>query len=325
MGDTCVLTGVAGFVGSHLAERLLALGHRVVGVDNLSTGHRANMASFERHPSFTFYERSIMESGLLTDLGRSYPEIRHVFHLAAIVSVPYSVAHSEETLAVNHQATLTLLGEARQLNFNTFVFAGSAAEYGTDARLPLRESYATATTQHLSPYGESKFLASTAVAKSIQPCGIALRCFNIYGPRQDPSSPYSGVISRFMECGCAGRALTVFGDGQQTRDFIYVADVVEAYVYAAGLTAPSNPKPVTAGVYNVATGEQTSVLELATIIRDLTGNRQDLIFSPERPGDIRHSYAVVERLKQASGWVPQVSLKEGLQQTLAWARTPAHR
>ena len=266
-----------------------------------------------------------MESGLLTALNRSHPDMRHLFHLAAIVSVPYSVAHPEETLAVNHQATVALLSEARQLNYHTFVFAGSAAEYGTDERLPLRESYATVATHHLSPYGESKFLASTAVARSIQPCGIALRCFNIYGPRQDPSSPYSGVISRFMDKGCADQAITVFGDGQQTRDFIYVADVVEAYVYAAGLTGPSSPKPVTSGVYNVATGKQTSVLELAEIIRDLTGNRQDLAFFPERPGDIRHSYAVVERLKEASGWTPQISLREGLQTTLAWARTSAQR
>jgi UDP-glucose 4-epimerase len=325
MGTTCVLTGVAGFVGSHLAERLLALGHRVVGVDNFATGHRANMAAFEHHPQFTFCERSVMEPGLLMALERSHPGIRHVFHLAAVVSVPYSVAHPEETLAVNHQATVALLLEARQLDCHTFVFAGSAAEYGTDERLPLSESYATVATHHLSPYGVSKFLASTAIAGSIQPCGIALRCFNIYGPRQDPSSPYSGVISRFMEKGCAHQALTIFGDGQQTRDFIYVADVVEAYAHAAGLTGPSSPQPVTAGVYNVATGQQTSVLELAGIIRDLTGNLQDLNFSPERPGDIRHSYAVVERLQEASGWTPQVSLREGLQETLAWARTSAQR
>jgi len=325
MGITCLLTGVAGFVGSHLAERLLALGHRVVGVDDFSTGHRINMASFEHHSDFAFFQRSVLESGLLTELVRSHPEMRTVFHLAAIVSVPYSVAHPEETMAVNHQASVQLLDEAHRHDFRAFVFAGSAAEYGTEGRLPLRESYATSATQHLSPYGESKFLASSAVASSLQPCGIALRCFNIYGPRQDPSSPYSGVISRFMERGCSGQALTIHGDGGQTRDFIYVADVVDAYVQVAGLMGTSSPTPVPAGIYNVATGGQTSVLELAKIIRDLTGNRQDLTFFPERPGDIRHSSATIDRLEQASGWAPRVTLTDGLQRTLAWARTSAQR
>jgi UDP-glucose 4-epimerase len=283
------------------------------------------MATFEHHPGFTFYQRSVTEPGLFAALLRDHPAMLAVFHLAAIVSVPYSVAHPEETLAVNHRATFNLLQDAGRLKGQLFVFAGSAAEYGTEERLPLRESYATAATPRLSPYGESKYLASSTVAASLEPRGIALRCFNIYGPRQDPSSPYSGVISRFLEQGCTQQALTIHGDGQQTRDFIYVTDVVDAYLHAAGLMGTTHPAPVAAGIYNVATGESTSVLRLAQIIQELTGNHPEPIFLPERPGDIRHSCASIARLQQASGWAPRVALKDGLQRTLEWARTAARR
>ncbi len=321
MGVGCLLTGVAGFVGSHLAERLLALGHRVIGVDNFATGRQSNMDSFGSHPNFSFHQRSVAEPGLIEELSQLHPGMQIVFHLAAVVSVPYSVAHPEETMTINHQATLQLLSDARRKGFGTFVFAGSAAEYGTDSRLPLREDYADAATHHLSPYGESKYLASHAVASSQIPCGIALRFFNIYGPRQDPSSPYSGVISRFVEMGYRRQPLTVFGDGQQTRDFIYVSDAVDAYLNAAGLYGKTSPNPVPAGIYNVATNVPTSIRELANLIRELTGNRQDLAFSAERPGDIRHSVADIHRLRLESGWTPRVSLRDGLLQTLTWVQS----
>jgi nucleoside-diphosphate-sugar epimerase len=317
----CLLTGVAGFVGSHLAERLLALGHRVIGVDNFATGRQSNMDSFGSHPNFSFHQRSVAEPGLIEELSHLHPGIRVVFHLAAVVSVPYSVSHPEETMAVNHLATLQLLSDARRQGFGVFVFAGSAAEYGTDIRLPLREDYAGADTYRLSPYGESKYLASCEVGSSQAPCGIALRFFNIYGPRQDPSSPYSGVISRFAEMGCRQEPLTIFGDGQQTRDFIYVSDAVDAYLHAAGIDGKTSPNPVPAGIYNVATSVPTSILELANLIREFTGDRQELTFSPERPGDIRHSVADIERLHLESGWTPRISLRDGLRQTLTWVQS----
>jgi UDP-glucose 4-epimerase len=319
MGITCLLTGVAGFVGSHLAEQLLALDHRVVGVDDLSTGRLPNMDSFHAHPGFSFHQRSVVEPGLLTELIGRHPDIRVIFHLAAVVSVPYSLSHPDETMAVNYHATLGLLNEACRHGLDAFLFAGSAAEYGADTRLPLREDYADTTTRHLSPYGTSKFLASNAIASSFQPRGIALRFFNIYGPRQDPSSPYSGVISRFLELSGSNQAISIFGDGQQTRDFIYVADAVDAYLHAAGLTEETCRAPVPPGIYNVANGRSTSILELADFIRELTGNRRDPCFAPERPGDIRHSLADIERLQRASNWKPQISLRDGLQRTLAWA------
>ncbi|MGD9504226.1 MAG: NAD-dependent epimerase/dehydratase family protein [Syntrophobacteraceae bacterium] len=320
----CVVTGVAGFVGSHLAERLLSLGFPVVGVDNFISGYQENMTAFHDHPGFTFYERSIEDASLLRELKTRHPELACCFHLAAIVSVPFSVDHPDETLRINYSATSDLLKEAESLHFSAFVFAGSAAEYGDDPRLPLREEYATSTTRHLSPYGEAKFRASAAVGAS--PCGVALRFFNIYGPRQDPSSPYSGVISKFMDLAVRGKALTVFGDGLQTRDFIYVSDVVDAYLAAAGLrnAQAGSPRLFAAGrtprIYNVGSGKVTSILDLGRMLLSLIGEIRPFTHLPERPGDIRHSHAVVDAFCGDAGWTARVSLKEGLARTLDWFR-----
>lgn len=321
----CVVTGVAGFVGSHLAERLLSLGFPVVGVDNFASGYRENMASFHDHPGFAFYERSIEDASLLEELKGRHPELSVCFHLAAIVSVPYSVGHPDETIRINYSAAVDLLKEAESLQFNAFVFAGSAAEYGDDPRLPLREEYATSETHHLSPYGEAKFLASTAVGSS--PRGVALRFFNIYGPRQDPSSPYSGVISKFMDLAVRGEALTVFGDGLQTRDFVYVSDVVDAYVVAAGLQPPlaGAAGPFASGreprIYNVGSGTVTSILDLGKVLLGLAGGGEAFAHLPERPGDIRHSHAVVDAFREDAGWTARVSLEDGLARTLDWFRS----
>jgi UDP-glucose 4-epimerase len=312
----CLVTGVAGFVGSHLAERLLSENHCVVGVDNFFSGHRENLASLLDHPGFTFHECSITEAGLLRDLKTQHAGLESCFHLAAIVSVPYSLGHPEATMEVNHHATLHLLREAEHLDFRVFVFAGSAAEYGDDQRLPLREEYATDDTRHLSAYGRSKYLASREVATSV--CGIALRFFNIYGPRQDPSSPYSGVITRFVSMALAQKPLTIFGDGRQTRDFIYVSDVVEAYLCAAKLCM--NSRGTGRRLYNVGTGRITSILELAESINDLAANQEKPAFFPERPGDIRFSAGSVDAFLRATEWQPRVSLREGLRNTIEWAK-----
>ncbi len=317
MRKACVVTGVAGFVGSHLTERLLARGIEVVGVDNFFSGYAHNMVGFKDHPAFTFYEKTITEPSLLERLKERHPALMACFHLAAVVSVPYSVDHPEETLEVNWHATARLLDEAAGLGFEAFLFAGSAAEYGEEARLPVREDYATDQTEHPSPYGRSKYLSSQRVGSS--PIGVALRCFNIYGPRQDPRSPYSGVISRFVDLAFSKKPLTVFGDGRQTRDFIYVGDMVSAYVRAAGLDG-AGPR-VPNGIYNIGTGERTSILRLAEVINELAGNGEPTQYLPERPGDIRHSVASVERFRQATGWAPEVGLKDGLCLTLDWARS----
>ncbi len=312
----CVVTGAAGFVGSHLAERLLSENYRVIGVDNFFSGRKENLTALWKHPDFSFHERSVTEAGLLGDLKAQYPDLECCFHLAAIVSVPYSVDHPETTMEVNCQAAVNLLGEADHLGFGAFVFAGSSAEYGGEQRLPLKEEYATEHTRHLSAYGRSKYLASREVAE--RRCGVALRCFNIYGPRQDPTSPYSGVISRFVALALQQQPLTIFGDGLQTRDFIYVSDVVEAYLRAASLCGKAtgggkNP-------YNIGMGKSTTILELAETINGLVENHAGLAICPERPGDIRFSEASVDAFHKVAGWEPRVSLLEGLRKTIAWAR-----
>lgn len=317
MRKACIVTGVAGFVGSHLAERLLAGGIEVVGVDNYFSGYPHNMAGFKEHPAFTFYECSITEPALLERLKEKHRGLMACFHLAAVVSVPYSVDHPEETMEINWHTTARLLDEASRLGFESFLFAGSAAEYGEEGRLPVREEYATDLTEHPSPYGRSKYLSSQRVGTS--PIGVALRCFNIYGPRQDPRSPYSGVISKFVDLAFSRQPLTVFGDGQQTRDFIYVGDMVAAYVRAAGLDGTGSRVPN--GIYNIGTGERTSILQLGEVINELAGNRETTQYLQERPGDIRHSVAAVAKFREAAGWSPKVDLREGLRLTLEWARS----
>jgi len=312
----CLITGVAGFVGSHLAECLLSLNFKVVGIDNFFSGHRENMLSFFDNENFYFHETSITEPHLLDKLKRLHPDLSYCFHLAAIVSVPYSMDHIEETMEINYRATETLVRESTELGFTAFVFAGSAAEYGNDQRLPLQEQYASDKTKHLSPYGRSKFLASQRVAE--ERGGVALRCFNIYGPRQDPASPYSGVVSRFVDAALAGKSLTILGDGMQTRDFVYVSDVAAAYLHAAGLKGPIS-SPLN-GIYNVGTGQAVSILDLGATILRLTNTLESMAFLAERPGDIRHSLADVEYFKIASGWTPKIPLHLGLSNTLEWTR-----
>lgn len=315
----CLVTGAAGFVGSHLCERLLALGHTVVGVDNFFSGRRENLAPFAAHPRFSFYERSVTEPRLLQELGAAHGPFEAVFHLAAIISVPYSLDHPEETHLVNYLATVDLVNEAEKLEVRSFVFAGSAAEYGTQDRMPLRENDAGPWTQWLSPYGEAKYRATMAVASRRGTLrGVSLRCFNIYGPRQDPSSPYSGVISRFVDMAVAGRPLTIFGDGLQTRDFVFVDDVVEAYCRAAALG--KGPGIGSGGIYNVGSGRPTSILDLARLICRLTGRPESITFLAERPGDIRHSTANIEAITRGLGWAPRFGLEEGLTRTIQWIR-----
>lgn len=311
LNTICLVTGCSGFVGSHLTQRLLDRGFYVVGVDNFFSGHRRNMSAFAEHPNFTFFERSIEEANLLLDLKERFSNIQHVFHLAAVVSVPYSIDHSKETMAINCDSTMRLHEFSRKLGLLSFTFAGSAAEYGEDSRIPLAEEYACKKTLQLSPYGQAKYQATAAIEAS--GFGTSLRFFNIYGPRQDPSSPYSGVISRFISQGLQNASHTIFGDGLQTRDFIHVADAVDAYLLAAGIEGGK----VLSGVFNVATGKAVTIKNLAELIANMTGNGQNPTFLQSRTGDIKHSLALVDKINK-EGFEPKVSLINGLVETVAW-------
>lgn len=315
INKTCLVTGCAGFIGSHLTQFLLDSGHSVVGVDNFFSGYKNNMDGFYNHSNFKFHEVSITEQGLLEKLKDENPELDIIFQLAAIVSVPYSVDHPQLTMEVNYEATERMIASAQNLGIRSFVFAGSAAEYGEENRLPVREEYADEAKQ-LSPYGVAKYKSSSLIEKGGYGC--SLRFFNIFGPRQDPTSQYSGVISKFVDLGIAGKNMVIFGDGEQTRDFLYVSDVVTSYLIAAGLDE-KGCGPLS-GVYNVGTGNSTSVLKLARTVAQLTSAPEEIEFKPERAGDIKHSCADVTKII-AAGFEVGITFKDGLTRTVEWAKS----
>lgn len=307
---SCLVTGCAGNVGSKLTRALLDLGHTVVGVDNFFSGLPDNLATFRDHPNFFFAERSITEPGLLASLGAGASLFQYIFHLAAVISVPWSMEHPEETLAVNFESTRALHQEARESGARAFVFAGSAAEYGRPVEGPVREDQAG---DPQSPYGLSKLLASQYIEAS--GFGCSLRFFNLYGPARGKPGPYDGVVRRFLALALAGSPLTIHGQGGQTRDFVFVQDALSAILTASGLT---NGGKGLCGVYNVGTGRSTSVLNLAELTIALSGGGSELKMLPRRAGDIEHSLADPSKLLRATGFRPDTPLEKGLAQTLDW-------
>ncbi|UZP67393.1 NAD-dependent epimerase/dehydratase family protein [Desulfovibrio mangrovi] len=317
----CLVTGCAGFVGSHLTDTLLAMGFSVVGVDIRPASEARNLAEAFKNDQFHYVERDITHHEVLASATAVCPDIQYVFHLAAVVMVAFSMEHPELTMATNYTATKALHEEAMRAGAKAFIFAGSAAEYGDDPRLPLREEYATAETVHNSPYGRSKYLSSTLMQES--GFGCSLRFFNIFGPRQDPSSPYSGVVSKFITQAVAGEDMTIFGDGGQTRDFIYVSDVVQSYLIAAGIVpAPSTGSTAPlGGIFNVGTGNSISIKQLADKVVANTGKGSSILFGPCRAGDIYHSQADISRFTRQTGFKATVPFEEGLDRTINWMRT----
>jgi UDP-glucose 4-epimerase len=304
---TLVLGG-AGFIGSHLVERLLSEGHRVRVLDNLSTGKRENLA-----PVADDVELQVGDMRDERALATAVEGCDVVFHQAAIVSVQRSIDEPLLTQATNLGATLQLLLAARGAGVRRIVFASSAAVYGAGSDAPLDEG---SPTFPQSPYGLEKLAGEHYLRIWRELYGletIALRYFNVFGPRQDPRSPYSGVISIFADRLAQGVAPTIFGDGEQTRDFVHVANVVEAN-YLAACT------PGAAGAFNVACGETTSLNRLFTQMSQLRGLSLTPHYGPARSGDIRHSSADISRAASVLGYVPRVPLADGL---TALVRGPA--
>lgn len=304
------VTGGAGFIGSHSTEELIKSGADVRVFDNLSTGSLDNMRRLEEREQFVLGD--ILDLDALT---AAMAGCDAVLHLAAVVSVPLSIAHPEHAHAVNATGALNVLEAARKNGIKRVVMASSAAVYGANQELPLPES---APPQPLSPYAAQKW-QNEAYAKVYSDLHgletVCLRYFNVFGPRQDPSSPYSGVLSRFIAATSAGEAVTIFGDGAQTRDFVYVADVARANALA--LRAPA----VGGQVLNIGAGKGVSVLEAYTEIQRLAmGARVDPTFGPARAGDVRHSLADIRRATERLGYRPTHSFAAGLDLTLAWMR-----
>jgi UDP-glucose 4-epimerase len=315
-----VVTGGAGFIGSHTVDRLVELGHRVIVLDDFRTGKRANLARWaDPKHAFDGAEPALeivtcdVSHGIfaaLAPLTARYGKVERIVHLAAQVSVVHSVANPLVDMSVNYGGTLHVLEYARAAGVAKVVFASSAAVYGDVSELPVTED---APKQPVSPYGIDKLASEFALDYYANVHGVpttSLRFFNVYGPRQDPSSPYSGVISIFADRARAGRPLTIFGDGGQTRDFVYVGDVVRAIIAALG---DGNSRVVA----NVGTGGEISILELARTIVDLCGGRSEIQHAPPRSGEILKSRARVDRLRDAFGVVAQTSLVDGLRATLA--------
>jgi nucleoside-diphosphate-sugar epimerase len=304
-----LVTGGAGFIGSHLTEELVRRGQRVRVVDSLITGKRQNLAHI---PGVEFIE------GDLADLAvakRAVEGIDFVLHQAAIPSVPRSVQDPITSNTANIDASLNVLVAARDARVKRLVYAGSSSAYGDAPTLPKVETMPAAP---LSPYALQKLVAEQYCQMFTRLYGfetVTIRYFNVFGPRQDPSSPYSGVISLFISALCERRQPTIYGDGNHTRDFTYVANVVD------GVLRACEAKRASGEVINVATGGRISLNQLFQTIRDLVGARVDPIYTDPRPGDVRDSQADIEKARRLLGYEPKVSFDEGLKKTVEWYRS----
>ena len=306
-----VVTGGAGFIGSHTVDRLIAAGHHVVVLDDFRTGKRANLAQHAGNDRLTIVACDVSHGifAALAPLTARLGPVERIVHLAAQVSVVLSVDNPLVDMQVNYGATLHVLEYARAHGVRKVVFASSAAVYGDVVEMPVDEDI---VKRPVSPYGIDKLASELALDYYAAVHGVPatwLRFFNVYGPRQDPGSPYSGVISIFADRARAGRPLLIFGDGGQTRDFVYVGDVVSAIVAALG---DGNSRVVA----NVGTGGEITVLELARTIVELCGNRSTIDHAPARAGEIVKSRARVDRLRDTLGVVAQTTLVDGLRETL---------
>ncbi len=302
-----LVTGGAGFIGSHLVDALAARGCRVTVLDNLSTGSLANLAQLDDRIGFV--QADIRDEGALAQAAGGAEVI---FHQAAVVSVPGSVQDPVGSASVNEAGTLGVLDAARRLGVRRVVLASSCAVYGDDPDLPKHENLPPAPS---SPYAVQKLCNELYARLFHRLYGletVCLRYFNVYGPRQDPSSPYSGVISIFIRRALAGEAPAIHGDGSQSRDFVFVADVVRANLLAA-----ASP-PAAGSLFNVGTGEGVRIDRLWQLIADLSGSAAVPRRLPPRAGDVHASRAATRHAAAGLGFRSRFSLREGLEETIRW-------
>ena len=302
-----LITGGAGFIGSHIVEHFQGKAEVRV-LDNLRSGFKHNLAGFE----YEFVEASILDRAAVR---QAVQGVDYIFHLAAMISVPESMAKPIECNELNTNGTLVVLEEAAKAGVKKLVLSSSAAIYGDNPVVPKVE---TMFPEPKSPYAITKldgeyYCRMFAAEGKLQTA--CLRYFNVFGPRQDPKSQYAAAVPIFIHRALKDEPITIYGDGEQTRDFIYVKDIAAANVYAA-------MQPDVAGVYNVAYGAKITIKELCQTICRLTGSRSEIKHAPERAGDVKHSMAAVDRLR-ATGFQPQGSLAEGLKTTVEFFRSKA--
>jgi nucleoside-diphosphate-sugar epimerase len=306
-----LITGIAGFIGSTLARAVLARGGEVVGFDNFSTGKHENLSGVLDR--IQFHEADLLD---LDALHRACRGVDYVFHQAAIPSVPRSVKDPLANNQANVDGTLNLLVAARDAKVKRVVYAASSSAYGDTPTLPKREDM---LPNPISPYATAK-LASEYYMASFYRCygleTVCLRYFNVFGPRQDPSSPYSGVLAKFITQMLDGEAPTIFGDGRQSRDFTYVDNVVEANLLASA----AESREVAGRVFNVATAQRVDLFRTFEILKKLTGYSGEVKYGPERAGDVKDSLADISLAEKHLGYKPMVDFEEGLARTIAWYR-----
>ncbi|HVR24861.1 MAG TPA: SDR family oxidoreductase [Candidatus Polarisedimenticolia bacterium] len=307
-----LITGIGGFIGSSLARELLLRGEQVRGVDNFSTGRHENLAQILAQIDFREADILDLEAMKLACAGVDY-----VLHQAAIPSVPKSVLDPIGSNQANVDGTVNVLVAARDAQVKRVVFAASSSAYGDTPTLPKHEHM---TPDPISPYAVAK-LASERYMISFYRCygleTVALRYFNIFGPRQDPSSPYSGVLAKFITLMLSGQQPTMFGDGEQSRDFTYIDNAVEANLLAC--KAPAGK--VAGKVFNVATGRRVTLNETFKLLQNLTSYTGSPLHGAERGGDIKHSLADISQAEQCLGYKPAVGFETGLQRTVDWYRS----
>ena len=296
-----LVTGGAGFIGSHLVEALVARGERVRVLDDLSSGRRENLSTVIGDVELLIGDVADPDA-----VDRAMDGCEIVFHLAAIASVQASIENPRHAHRVNVDGTLNILEAARQAGARRVVFASSAAYYGDHTTLPLAEDL---PPRPLSPYAAHKATGEmycTAFHASYGLPTVALRFFNVYGPRQDPTSPYSGVISIFASRMRRGNPPVIYGDGEQTRDFVYVEDLIRALLLACEREAAVGE------VFNLASATQASILQLTTILNEVLGTDIPPRFGPARTGEVRFSEGNVRRAQEAMGWKAAIPMREGL-------------
>lgn len=314
----CLVTGGGGFIGSHIVEGLLRRGHRVRVLDDYSTGARHNLAAVraqlsgaELDFSLEAVEGSILDAEALAAVTA---DVDYIFHQAALPSVAFSVEYPVESNRVNVEGTLRVLVAARDAGAKRVIYAGSSSAYGDSPELPKREDH---VTNPLSPYAVAKLTGEYYCRICTQLYGletVVLRYFNVFGGRQNPDSQYAAVIPKFITALLQGQPLPIFGDGQQSRDFTHIDNVVYGNILA--MEAPG----VAGQVLNLANGSRTSLLQLVSYLEELTGQRAQVTFLPARPGDVPHSQADVTRARELLGFAPQVDVKQGLRRTLDYYR-----
>ena len=299
-----VVTGGAGFIGSHLAEELARRDYRVIILDDLSTGKVENIEDLLGKENVEFIKGSITDLPLLRELFRG---VDYVFHQAALPSVPRSIENPQASHEVNVSGTLNVLLAARENSIKKVLYTSSSSVYGDIPTLPKKEDM---VPHPLSPYAVTKLAGEYYCQVFHQVYGlptVCLRYFNVYGPRQDPNSQYAAVIPSFIKRALEGNPPIIFGDGEQTRDFTFVKDAVEASILAVESDAR--------GLFNIAQGERITINELARLVISIVGKNMEPVHQEPRPGDIRHSLADIS-LARAFGYEPRCSLKEGLRETI---------